>query len=154
MRLSLSLSPLLLVVLSCLQSRTDNVIEVPAGFRGWAAVEFERPDCSPLTKHGNAWHVAIPPTGYLCTSNPLEEGWANDTFTEQGRGSTSLAQAGPSDPDDAHAEVRVRGFVVGISTAIQSGEPTRHWWHFCVGSKAECPYQEVELPPLPSRSAG
>jgi hypothetical protein len=138
----------------CPQSRSDNIVELQRGFRGWVAVEFERADCPPLTKRGDAWYLHVPESGYLCTSNPLEEGWATDTFFEQGRESTPYASAGPSDPESTHDEVRVRGFVVGNSTAVQAGEPTRHWWRFCIGSKSECPYEELELPKLSNDAAG
>ena len=145
---------MLLLPISCVQRRTDNVVELAAGFRGWVTVEFERSDCPPLQKRTGAWVLPIPADGYLCTSNPLEEGWATDAFVERGKESTPLAQAKPSDPAEAVAEIRVRGFVVGNSTAVQAGEPTRHWWHFCVGAKDSCPHEEVVLPRLPKNAAG
>ncbi len=49
--------------------------ELPAGFRGWAVVQYERRDCAPLARHGLYLVIVHDRSGRACTSSPRPEGW-------------------------------------------------------------------------------
>jgi hypothetical protein len=44
--------------------------EVPEGFRGWASLEHERPECPPLRTRGVFLVLSTLPDGHGCTSSP------------------------------------------------------------------------------------
>jgi hypothetical protein len=48
------------------------VYRIPAGFSGWALIEYDNPACPPLRADGLWLVVPIRPTGYGCTSSHSE----------------------------------------------------------------------------------
>jgi hypothetical protein len=53
---------------------------VPLGFTGWAVVEFGVPGEPPLPTEGKVRIVAVPASGVVRTSTPLEDGSRHDTW--------------------------------------------------------------------------
>ena len=45
--------------------------ELPAGYQGWAVIEYDNASCAPLRSEGIFLVVAIPPSGFECTSSLL-----------------------------------------------------------------------------------
>ena len=54
--------------------------ELPAGYRGWALVEYQRPHCPELSVQGIRLIVSYDATGRACTSSPRPLGWRYRTF--------------------------------------------------------------------------
>jgi hypothetical protein len=46
----------------------------------WIAIEYNRPDCSPLIETAFGREIIVPESGYLCTSSAMEPGWTFDSF--------------------------------------------------------------------------
>ena len=61
-------------------------VEVPASFRGWVTITFNKPDCKPLSKEGLYLVVRINESGKSCTSddNPYRNWrWTRFFFVNQ-----------------------------------------------------------------------
>jgi hypothetical protein len=54
--------------------------ELPPGYRGWALVEYQRPDCPGLYVQGLRLIVTYDVTGRACTSSQKPLGWRYRTF--------------------------------------------------------------------------
>ena len=53
--------------------------ELPPGFRGWALVQYQRPDC-PALAQGIRLVIGYDATGKACTSSKKPLGWRYRTF--------------------------------------------------------------------------
>ncbi len=54
--------------------------ELPAGYRGWALVEYQRPDCPALSVQGFYLIITYEASGRACTSSQKPLGWRYRTF--------------------------------------------------------------------------
>jgi hypothetical protein len=48
----------------------------------WITIEFGNPDCAPIG--GGSRRIVVPPSGYACTSSPMNRGWVHLTFVALG----------------------------------------------------------------------
>jgi hypothetical protein len=51
------------------------IYQFPSGYRGWAQVFFQRPDCPSLSGRGVHLVIPVDECGMGCTSSPAAEGW-------------------------------------------------------------------------------
>jgi hypothetical protein len=49
--------------------------ELPAGYRGWILVYFERPNCPSMGSRGLFYVIQVSESGRGCTSDTLPRGW-------------------------------------------------------------------------------
>ena len=54
--------------------------ELPPDYKGWLVVQYEDPSCPALSVGGPYLVVRVPPTGRVCTSSPLPEGWRHHRY--------------------------------------------------------------------------
>jgi hypothetical protein len=60
--------------------RDDRDYYLPEDFSGWISVVHSVPGAPPLQVKDGALQVPIPPSGYLETLTPLEQGWSRNRF--------------------------------------------------------------------------
>src|SRR5207247_2541157 len=117
-----------LLVAGCFPLRAPAVFEIPAGYRGWVEIDFERSDCQPLPKRDGHLVLSITPEGTLCTSSKFEEGWARDKYYYAGTPRRKLEVTGWSEGGLIWA---------GTYTGKGDGRSKDRYYRFFVGTEAE-----------------
>jgi len=133
---------MLLFLVGCTQDRTPCVYEIPAGYRGWVLIEYERADCPPLVRQGGKLYISVPASGYLCTSTALESGSARDEYFFVGASRDPIPQT-----------ARGRGGMIwagGTGQFQRSGQTPRTYEFFFVGTESDL-QTAPPRPELPDR---
>lgn len=88
----------------CKDKRPPNIYEIPADFRGWVEIEYQRRDCLPLERRDGGLVIVIGRDGKACTSDAQHFGWALDRYYFGGKeraagelnraGSTGIEESG------------------------------------------------------------
>ena len=63
-----------------IETRTPCDYHFPAGFTGWATIEYGVPSAAPLPLHDGRWQIHFDASGLLRTSSPYESGSAHDRY--------------------------------------------------------------------------
>lgn len=64
------LLPLLLVLVGLFDLREPVITDLPADYRGWVIMRYERPECPEMAREGVSLVVSVPSSGCVCTSSP------------------------------------------------------------------------------------
>jgi hypothetical protein len=68
-----------LLTMSC-NTRRPDLFLIPAGFKGWAKVQFQIASAPPLPVENGHWLLRLDGEGHLRTSSMLEGGVAKDEY--------------------------------------------------------------------------
>lgn len=68
-----------LLTTSC-NTRRPDIFLIPAGFKGWAKIQFQVASATPLPAEKGHWLLWLDGEGHLRTSSMLEGGLANDEY--------------------------------------------------------------------------
>ncbi len=133
-----------LLLAGCLRPRKAAVFLLPEHYVGWVRVEYGVAGEQPLPLKDGHYVVAIPSSGFLRTSSPFEEGYADDHYYTDVRGKrTEMKEA--DQPDASVGEIRARRTLV----MDKPGEKQRLFGAFFVGSQSEylaAPRDPASLP--------
>ena len=74
------IGPLVYIILMTFVFDTRRPVQylIPNGYVGWARIEYEIKEASPLPRQRGYWIAKIPSTGVLRTSSIQGDGWAAD----------------------------------------------------------------------------
>jgi len=103
---------------------SDQIYEIPTGYKGWVEVDLANPSCPPLRSEGWSKVVSISRDGHGCTADELPSG-LNRTryfFVENG-------ERKPIARDLINGEVTAADNV--------AGRPARKYLAFFIGPRAE-----------------
>jgi hypothetical protein len=78
---------------ACRELRSE-VYEIPPGFRGWAHIDVDMPECAPLDVRENVTYFRIAPNGRGCTSGVPASGPMKTTYIVLDKDRTPLRQTG------------------------------------------------------------
>lgn len=117
------------LLLACSEKRTPVAYLIPAGYRGWVEIDFERPDCPSIPLEKGKLEFQISTEGTSCTSSEFEKGWARDEYYSVGASRTRLGLTGWSEGGD------IWGGMYRVEESV--GLPPRKYFRFFVGTEAE-----------------
>jgi hypothetical protein len=82
----------------------------------WITIEYDNPNCPPLNENDSGREVAIPGSGFLCTSSPRYMGWHRTKyyFVDESKRRTALRA-----PEFIH---RREGFILKYLSSVP-GDP-------------------------------
>jgi len=127
--------------------RRATVFLLPEHYTGWVRVEYSVAGEQPLPLEDGHYVIVVPSAGFLRTSSPFEEGYADDRYyTDVSGKRTEMKEA--DQPDASIGDIRARRTVV----IGKPGEKQRMFGAFFVGSQSEylaAPKDPASLP-LPS----
>ena len=122
----------------CKKARTACVYEIPEGFTGWILIEFGRTNCPPLMKRDGKLVFEIGRDGRLCTSSPLQYGWAKVEYFYVGKARIAI----PCTVSGGG------GLIWGSSTgSTQTGNVERKFESFFVGPEDQ--FTQADKQPTP-----
>lgn len=79
---------------ACGPYRGVRMYEVPEGYVGWVEIKYGDSRCAPLPVEDGHAIRRIPPSGILCTSTALRDGWGPNQYFEVGRSKVEIPTSG------------------------------------------------------------
>jgi hypothetical protein len=130
MRRNPSLVLVVVFTAACFQSRTPIDYVVPANYRGWVEVEFNRSSCGSTRDASGRLIIRVSAQGKGCTDMKFESGAARDRYILGSESTTHEITVG---------QPSFGGLVWGPEYAGKSpdGRQRGEYYRFFVGSEAE-----------------